>query len=468
MHQSFTDFKNNFYGRITDFSLFDCGGINLFKVVLDGLKVNYVQRSKVRSFLFYPLPVYNIFCKIKGLIKSKNEKILINNLDAQKDKSIIISDIGRILVDGNAHPRSLYFENIIKVLGKNHVSVVADKIIHPNFNFDINLLQIHEKFVYLKLRKEELEFRQKLLILFDKIKISGKFSKKELENIKYAIHNFFHQYKIWNRLLDCFPNAKKCYFVCHYHKEGQIYALKQRKINCIELQHGLIAPQDIFYSFPSSLSAIHYKALFADKILVYGNHWKNVLMKGYAYSNEQIDVLGYYHYDDFSANYNDRMVIRNIICRRKAILITTQTYLHKKFIDFTLKLLNSYKEGKDGIVVVIKPHPSEKTEIYKRAFNGFENVFVVNYPLPLLFEQIKIHISIYSTTLFDALRYGVKNFVFKAEECNDYVDEILNLGIAEEIVLPYNLLDDHIQSHSNIIKSQFYIEMNASVLLKNS
>ena len=65
MQQTFTDFKNNFYNKVEDITLFDCGDINLLKVVLDGLKVKYTSKGKVNSYLFYPLWLYNLYCFIK-------------------------------------------------------------------------------------------------------------------------------------------------------------------------------------------------------------------------------------------------------------------------------------------------------------------------------------------------------------------------------------------------------------------
>ncbi len=45
MSETFSEFKTQFYKKVNDLSILDCGEINLLKVILDGLKVNYKNRG---------------------------------------------------------------------------------------------------------------------------------------------------------------------------------------------------------------------------------------------------------------------------------------------------------------------------------------------------------------------------------------------------------------------------------------
>jgi hypothetical protein len=463
---TFTDFKKDFYSRIHDFTIFDCGEINLLKVVLDGLKVNYVSRGKISTYLFYPLFLLEAINLFKRYRQEKTWVRLNQDFDRRlKSKKVIVSDIGRIFNAADNSVKSIYFENIIETLGREKVLIVADKVLDEKFEYDINIKDFESYYALLKLNKEERSLRRNLLKTFMAIRQSKLFSIEELHNIKIAFQLFFYQYKTWNGLLNNFYDLKVAYFICHYHKEGQIYALKKRNITCIELQHGLIAPQDIFYIFPKSIAHIKQKALFADRIFVYGDYWKSVLLKGTEYEEGQIDIFGYYLFDDFSGFERDRMNLKSSIDDKNVILVTTQTFLHGHFIDFVSRLEKDIENSFSNTIVIIKPHPAENSKIYQDAFKNSNIVKVISYPLPILFEVAKIHVTIYSTTLYDAIRYGIRNFVFKVKSCEDYVDEIISSGIATEILDIAKFLSEVDKiGYNNVDSSNFYSEFDRSLL----
>jgi hypothetical protein len=284
------------------------------------------------------------------------------------------------------------------------------------------------------LTKQENSFRKNLKQTFKSIENATIFDEKELENIKFAIHKFFLEYIIWKRALSEFPNLKKAFFVCHYHKEGLILALKRANIQCIELQHGLIAEQDIFYVFPAQVKAIKDKSLFADELWVYGAYWKKVVLKGTEYNSNQIKTIGYYLFENMVENLPAIEYSES----DKVVVITTQTFLHKEFIDFTIRFYENQAAIGNKLTVLVKPHPAEDTNIYIKAFQKFEDIKVVTIPINELFSRFKIHISVYSTTLFDALRYGVKNYVFMVPQCSDYVNGVLAAKIAVLIDESFN------------------------------
>ena len=105
MKRTFSDFKNDFYKRVPDLTLFDCGDINLLKVVLDGLKVNYVKKGKVRSYLFYPTFLYFLYLWFKKMfiIKSTTKQY-----DVTLKKQYIVSETDRIQYNETNEPKSVY------------------------------------------------------------------------------------------------------------------------------------------------------------------------------------------------------------------------------------------------------------------------------------------------------------------------------------------------------------------------
>ncbi len=455
--QTFTDFKNNFYNKITDVNLFNCGDVNLIKVVLDGLKVDYAKKGKLNSYLFYPNIIYNCICFIKKFTSKKKE---IKSTHQFKNCKILLSDVGRVINDGAGNTTSIYFDEIKQYLKKEATISVCEKELEGITDF--NLSDLRQQFLNSKLSSSDILIRKNIINTYNKIKQANLFTPYELKNIKYALHHFFHQYKVWNNFLKQFPTLEKCFFVCHYHKEGQILALKNNNIKCIELQHGLISSKDIFYVFPEKIKAIKDKALFADTILLFGNYWKNVLEKGCEYNLNQMDIIGYYLFNNFKNSNTELTKLNDFINNKKVIFVTSQTSLHNYFIEKTIEIVNHINEKKLPYVILFKPHPSENIETYNSAFEKHSNLLVTSFSLPVLFSVATVHLSIYSTTLFDALRYNVKNFTFKAKGCEDYVDEILEAGIAIELIDIKQLVDDE----SNIkIDSTYYYQKNNFTLL---
>ncbi len=463
---TFTNFKTQFYSRINNFELFDCGDVNLLKVVLDGLKVNYISKGNVRAYIFYPLFIYNFISFIKRVFfLKKNTQFNKDNFFKSKENTqFLVSDIGRIIYDSDKNPKSVYFDNIIKHLGRHDCIIVLDQLIDKGLDYDICVSKIYDQLIYKPLSKDEKIFRKNLLNTFTNIKKQNIFTSKELKNIQFAFHLFFNQFKIWNTLLNCFPKLKKAYFVCHYHKEGQIYALRKKNVECIELQHGLIAPQDIFYIFPQQILSIKHKALFPDKILVYGKYWKTILLKGCEFSENQIKILGYYLYDNFSNFEIEKKQLDSIINNKKVILVTTQTFLHDYFIKFIKELEYKINTLHAEYIILVKPHPSENIILYTSEFKNSECVNISTLPVNLLFQKTNIHISIYSTTLYDAVRFGIQNYVFKIPDYQDYTDEIIKSGIANEITSIQELLSNNELPIKYCNNFNYYSKLDYTVL----
>jgi hypothetical protein len=242
------------------------------------------------------------------------------------------------------------------------------------------------------------------------------FSKSELKVIRTGFELFFQQYRAWSYLFDN-TNLQAAIVTVHYHKEGLIYAAKKRNIKIIELQHGLIAEEDIFYLLPEKVKSVVPKALFADYILTYGKAWRERLLKGVEYSESQIKVLGYYHYN--TNNYTEQeQKIEEISKQKKIAVLTTQTYMESTFIDYVKlikhKIPNNY-------VLVIKPHPAENKLLYKQAFENETNILLYTGALDFLLSKATFNVTCYSTTVFDAMRFGIKSFAINFDKYSDYV-----------------------------------------------
>ena len=440
LEETFSQFKAKFYRRFPDLSIFNCGEINLLKVVLEGLRVNYSTKGKVRTFSFYPNFAFRFFLFLKKIFQKEKYKSKISEitLNEFKQHKILIIDVGRKLRDDDGHLHSVYFENIINHLAEIPL-VIYESSLHQDSEISFN--EIFNAFIFQNLTNNELILKDQLKKKLIYFKNTHLFSSREFKSVKIAMHLFFLNFLVWNRFLFYLKDLRVCLLTCHYHKEAQLLALRFNGIKTVELQHGLISAKDIFYVFPESIAKIRHKAMFPDMILTYGNFWTEILRKGYEFSHDNIINFGYYL---FSAkdNFNRKLTeLCDLIFSRKVLLITTQPGLSKEIKSYIQFLSDHHKDDKDKVIVV-KPHPRESVESYKSCFSNFFNVLVTELPIDSLLKISNIHLSVYSSCLYDALRVNVPNFCLDIAKSSDYVTEIVDAGIAIKIQLdesPFNV-----------------------------
>lgn len=461
--QSFTDFKADFYAKVTDFSIFDCAEFNALKIVLDGLRVDYISRGPVKSHLFGSLWKYELENRLKQIkaVAKGTQRYSTSQLQAFKNRKYLIADDGRVALDATGIPHSYYFTTLMQSLKNDDCLHIIEKKRNPNASCDINYEQLTATFLLAPLNSDEKDLINHIRTTFKKISRSKIFNEKELLNIAFAFQNFFNKYKIWSRFLQLVhPQTMFC--IVHYHNEGRTLAFKRKGIKVIELQHGLIATKDVFYVFPSQTKSVIQKALFADEIWVYGAYWKKVLEQGAEYQHN-IKTAGYYLYDNFGGYEAIEKEIDAFAAGKKLIIITTQTSLHKAFIAYALWLNNDIKERNLPYKILVKTHPLEKQEHYA-ILHQTAGIKMVNYPLPVLFKKVHLHVTIYSTTLYDGARAGVPGFALHNEQYKDYIEEIIQSGVAYPLAQNENPVDS-VHKLKMVDPAYYYSEFSLSGLI---
>jgi len=425
---TFSAFKKDFYGKTKDLSLYNCGDINILKVVLDGLKVNYISRGRIRLPFFLPDVLWNLTQAIK---RKKNTGITA--LKENKDTRILVADLsGRSETDKEGKPQSYYFDTLLSEFQPGEYLHVAEYFKKKGYPHDLDFREL-SYLQYIPADDHERKLRKDLLHTFSNIKNSKAFSKAELTNIQIAIQSFYCQYKIWNEILRKLPAIKYCLLEQHYHHEGLLLALKKNKIRSYEIQHGLISENDIFYVFPKEVSAIRDKALFPDKILVYGEYWKNTLLKGSEFAEENIALVGDFRKKSESfASQEETKTINDFSAKHKVILVSSQTFMHDFYANYTLGLADLLRSKHTDWKIILKLHPNEKEENYS-SLKNIPNVLISKSNILGLFKLASIHISVYSTTLYDALEYELVNFSLMNEGFKDYSSNIVKDKIAHPL-----------------------------------
>lgn len=408
-HITFKEFKEDFYSKIGDGSCLNVLDINMLKVVLDGLKVKYSSRGKITEYFNKPLIILLLYYFIKIILDlPKRKRLKKKKADLRIRRNITAFSDRTHKLNGNTY--SYYFHNLYERYGRDNFcyirkqsnSLLNAEIDYSELAFDFKIFSGYNFKLLIALRKHLHALRK-----------SGHWSYNEMNNISIAYFLFYNEYVKYNSLL-LKMNFKNAIIDCHYHDEGFILACKRNKVKVIELQHGLISIEDIFFVIPKQVSACIPKAMFADHMMVYGEHWKNILLKGAEYSSEQISVIGYYPFD-VEQEYKRSNPKKNI-------LITTQYSIASYYIDY-VKWLSPRLDLNWEIIV--KVHPIESTDIYSE-LRLLPNVKVTDTNLNTLIEDSEFTISIFSTTLFDSVHHEKPAFALNIDFFKDYVADVVS------------------------------------------
>lgn len=420
--KSFSEFKKNFYEKFPDLNIFDTDDFNATKIILDALKVNYASKYNRTAYLFLnPFCVFirYMLCYLKYYKFLKSFKTYSFNTECK----ILFFDFSKNYTIGQNQRTSFIYDSIIYLCNPSDIQYFyaakiqtdspPDKLNINNFYY---MSYLYDFFEYTPLRKE-------IRKLYHHLKSLNILSKRDLKNIRIALQNFYERVIIYDHIFRKFPRAFIVVMNQHYHNEALIYSARKRKIRIVEVQHGLISENDIFYVFPKCVEKIRLPALFPDEIWVYGTYWKNILSRGFEYDKEKIFIVGDVRKHKINSMPSDDnlLKIKNFLNNCKGILITTQTFMHNEYIEYILFLVQEIRKNYNDYKIIVKLHPNENIQDYKPIYDYSEIFLTQHFPLNNLFENIQIHISVYSTTLFDARNYShVLNFSLESEVYEDY------------------------------------------------
>lgn len=224
---------------------------------------------------------------------------------------------------------------------------------------------------------------------------------------------FKEGYKVYKKYF-ALKKPKRVYLVCSYGKEFMIQAAHDCGAEVIEIQHGILGPDHMGYSFPYN-DEMHY---FPDKIYVYGEYWKNVVH--FPVHSGNVIVTGNPYYLHQVNNYRD-----NEQDAHQVLFISSGGY-GKEMSKAACDLLRGTTEFK----VVYKMHPSEfgvwhslydELEILTKdeQFNKRMQVVEDGVPLYKLFATSKFIVGVNSTALYEALAFNPEIIIMNYATLDD-------------------------------------------------
>jgi hypothetical protein len=248
-----------------------------------------------------------------------------------------------------------------------------------------------------------------------------------------------------------FIKPRRVLLICHYGNEPFIAACKHYQLPVIELMHGSISDSHPHYNYPASYSSLFVSTMFPDKLAVYGEFWKDNVVKGNMFSGEAVDIVGYY------LKVPD-MGSRVKLSKENVILITSQWTVVDVLYDYVKFLKENLNRSQWQ--VIIKPHPAEQPTTYLELLEtGFiqlsdENVYS-------LLQNATVHISISSSVLYEAIRYDVANFVLLDDRYLDESKALITSGVA--LPLESRQIPDP-TAKPDVPPDYFFADFNPSVL----
>ena len=283
--------------------------------------------------------------------------------------------------------------------------------------------------------------------LFSFFKISI-FKKKELLIISELEKQIYKSYSVKIDILKLAKNKIKRWLVIYpfmksffkYKKikgfitagisenEAITAAAKSLNITTLDLQHGSYARGKMNYDYTSAIK----NSSFPNFILTFGNFWSskfsfpikedNIISFGYPYLNEKYD------------NYSH-------IKKENRLLIVSQglEQIDNGLVDFALKAKYFFPKN---LIIEFRPHPSS---FLKKEFNYFKklrdnNILISNKDSDLYesFAKSRWQVGVFSTTLYEGLKFGVACFVLQIDKYQ-FMQELVDQNLARYIKSPKDI-----------------------------
>ncbi len=436
--------------KLNDHSVYTIGSFSFLKVFEHALTYAALNNTKklLPNTLLKPLWYQRFRAKVKYWKNRSNQR-------HQPLKRIVCIDPVRLTTDAEGKKRSIYMDRIIGEIPREQLSIIQKKH-EPLVDADYVLNAFPR--VYARMDDREIDVLRSLQQAWLNAARSGVFSTLELNHIESALFIFWEDFRFYYHMFYGQP-VEKLVFICHYHNEGMIAACRLLGIETIELQHGLIAANDLYYVYDAQFKPIMPLAFFPDRLWVYGPYWKRVLSRGSEFRESQVEVAG---------DYLSRKpsVTLSALAKENMILVCAQKLMHEDYLRY-LERLAQYVAEYPGWRLVVKMHPLEpRKELYQAVRQwGFELVDM-EYTLDELLQRARIQISIYSTTFFDAIGFDVVNYALQHYgNYQDYAADIIREAVAWPLTVDQNPIAHYLQDQGNryaMEREEIYAPLNSA------
>ncbi|MCI5737513.1 sialyltransferase [Methanobrevibacter ruminantium] len=411
----------------------------------------------------------SLFDKINSFLPFVKNSILSNPLSGNENVDALIFDHPRkvIFEDEYQDIYSYFLKDTLNQYGKSFETIESPYLnqhFRSNENIKENNVKFNDRillgsFIHKTRNRGKLHFTESEMQYINSVK-------EELETafeieidlfriMEDHILNFQYDYKKYIELLQR-KKPKVVFLVVAYENKALLAACKKMNIGIIELQHGTISPYHLGYSYPENtmkfngeLKEIEY---FPDKILSFGNYWKNACP--FPIDSENIIPMGFPYFEENSKTYmkiaedKNSKEGNNQKTEKKQILFISQgvigKYLSELAYETALNMNKNNENNEDNAQnynFIYKLHPGEygtwkeNYDYLTKAVNEFDNFTVINKsepPLYELFAESHYQIGAFSTAIYEGLAFNCKTFIIDVPGV-EYLDDLIDKDIVKKV-----------------------------------
>lgn len=427
----------------------------------------------------------SLFDKINSFLPFLKNSVLSNPLSGNENVEVLIFDHPRkvIFEDEYQDIYSYFLKDTLNEMGKSF-ETIESPYLNNHFRNNKNIKENHVKFndrillgsfIHKTRNRGKVPFtkEEKQLINTVKEELESTF-KIEIDLFRIIedhILNFQYDYKKYIELLEK-RNPKIVFLVVAYENKALIAACKKMNIEIIELQHGTISPYHLGYSYPersmklnNEIREIEY---FPDKILSFGDYWKNA--SHYPIDSDNIISMGFPYFEENSRTYMKMAEEKlNQESENKQILFISQGVIGKYLSKLAYQIAEN---GNEDYQIIYKLHPGEygtwreNYEYLNKAIDEFENFKVIDESQPPLYELFaKSHYQVgaFSTAIYEGLAFNCKTFIIDVPGV-EYLDDLIEKDIVKKVKDSEELIDYIIKDETNEIQ---FMEYDKDFFFKN-
>lgn len=405
----------------------------LFSLTIEGVWIWEIIRYKLYTIKVNSQSIVNkdtknaFFIKIKRMIKKKERIInfIFHNpyYNLQKENALIFQSSRKVRLNNDfIDPYTYYLSKEIESQGISYAtfqsSYYYDKYSLKDkrtFHLDFILLTtlFLSKLAPVYLKKDD---RQKIinlqLLLKNKLDIKTDLVKTIKNEIAvFKISSWFY------RKLFKYKRPHQIYIVNFCDKPAIISEAKKQNIEVIDIQHGIIATQDLIYHYPNVFEgSLKY---FPDKFYSWSAIWSKICKL--PITNENIIAYGNKYLLNQSIKYSETIKNRN------QIVIASQDTLTKEIAQYVIKNINDLSEYE----IFYKLHPNEYSYFFNlkeyEELRKHSNVIFLDRHIDLydLLAKSYYFIGVYTAMIIEAIHFNCKVLLIDlpgVEMMNPFID----------------------------------------------
>jgi len=239
-----------------------------------------------------------------------------------------------------------------------------------------------------------------------------------------------------------------------YGCEGEIAALKKLNVRILEYQHGNIYPEHFGYNINRVLKKIKGELLLPDKFMTYGEYWRQILLKSDFWDEADIITVGHSEFIDVEEVTIDTK-------GRIPVLVSSQPGYGSLLREFITNYLEK-SLYKDDYYWIIRLHPRENDSEWYDFTDKNDLVEVSHSTTYSLLKFVDVHLVGSSFSLFEALYFGVTNYILSNDLLEVCDSEMFNNRVGTVITAGYL---DKFSRKAMVYGKDFFKPLNKEELL---